>query len=453
MKIVIKNNLRLSQIPEDLQKNLKERLQFPNPKWVENHRMGRWNRGVPKVLKFYHKIRGNGLWIPRGYLRQLILLCRNMNIAYDIEDQRRSLPEISFTFEGGLRSFQQKAVGVMLQKEFGTLSSPTGSGKTVMALYMAAMRKQPVMIVVHTKDLAAQWMERTTEFLNIPKNAIGLIGSGRKQMGEHVTIAMVQSLYKSVDEVMQHIGFLIVDECHRCPSRTFTEAVEGFDARYMLGLSATPWRRDNLSKLIFWYLGDLHYEVGKSQLVESGNILKAKIITRETNFKPFHDPVTEYSQMLSELTADDERNRLIADDIANETKNGEGICLVLSDRKKHCEMLAAILTYKHHIALRIFTGDLSTNERRKILDEMQAGRFNVLIATGQLMGEGFDNKHLSTLFLTTPVKFSGRILQYVGRVLRPAPGKKQALIYDYVDINVDVLKASANARKKIFHTI
>ena len=155
----------------------------------------------------------------------------------------------------------------MLARDFGTLNSATGSGKTIMALYMVARRQQPTLIIVHTKDLAAQWTQRIEAFLGIAADKVGVIGAGKNVVGQEITIALVQSLYKCVEDVAEHIGFLVVDECHRCPSRTFTEAVSGFDARYMLGLSATPWRRDKLSKLIFWHLGDVHHEVDKNRLV------------------------------------------------------------------------------------------------------------------------------------------------------------------------------------------
>ena len=98
----------------------------------------------------------------------------------------------------------------------------------------------------------------------------------------------------------------------------------------------------------------------------------------------------------------------------------------------------------------MFTGDLSTEKRQEVVEQMKQGEPNVLIATGQLIGEGFDNQYLTVLFLSTPVKFSGRLLQYMGRVLRPAPGKKRATIYDYVDIHVDVLRASAKSRQKVY---
>lgn len=446
------NRLKLLEIPEEIRSNLVERLQMLNPKWEENQRMGRWNKGTPKVLRYYRRVGSNGLIIPRGYMRHIILLCRNHKEPLEIDDQRRRCPEVNFRFHGKLKPFQQSAVSMMIKKEFGTLSAPTGSGKTVMALNLIAQRRQPALIIVHTKDLAMQWMERIGEFLDIAPDCIGMIGGGKKVPGKAITVAMVQSLYKCAKEMSPHVGHLVVDECHRAPSRTFTEAVTAFDARYMLGLSATPWRRDKLSRLIFWHLGDIHHEVSKSHLVAKGHILDIEVIIRNTGFKPYFDPVNEYSKMLSELTADDDRNRLIASDIAYEIENGRenGVCLVLSDRKRHCDTLHALLKHRHHVPAGILTGDVNIAQRKQVLQRLNQGELRVLIATGQLIGEGFDHPGLSTLFLTTPVRFSGRVLQYLGRVLRPAKGVKKARVYDYVDIHVQPLVVAAKARQRIY---
>ena len=450
LTITISHNLQLANVPAEIMEILTEKLELLNPKWLENEHMGRWNRGTPKSLRYYDKVGTAGLWIPRGFMRQLVLLCRRHKINYEIDDRRSNLPPRNFSFKGKLRPFQQKAVDEMLAKDFGTLNSATGSGKTIMALYMVARRRQPTLIVVHTKELASQWIERIEAFLGIPSEEVGLIGSGKKVVGKKITVALVQSLYKCAEEIAGQIGFLVVDECHRCPSRTFTEAVTEFDARYMLGLSATPWRRDKLSQLIFWHLGDVHHEVDKAHLVETGNILTAEVIPRETNFKPFYDPVNEYSKMLSELTADTERNVLIASDVALETSTSNGICLVLSDRKAHCENLQALLKYRFKLDAELLTGDLSQGERQKVIERLNQKKAKVVIATGQLIGEGFDCKNLSTLFFATPVSFSGRVLQYLGRVLRPAPGKKKARVFDYIDIHVDILTKAARARQRVY---
>ena len=450
LSITIKENLRLKNVPPDIIQLLTEKLEFLNPKWLENERLGRWNRGTTKVLKYYDKVGKTGLWIPRGYMRQLIVLCRGHNLPYQIDDQRRSLPPVAYSFHGRLKPFQQAAVEDMLSKDFGTLSSATGSGKTVKALYILAQRKQPALIVVHTKDLASQWIERIESFLGIPAQEIGMIGGGKKTIGEKITVALVQSLYKCAEEVAPKIGFIIVDECHRCPSRTFAEAVTSFDSRYMLGLSATPWRRDKLSKLIFWHLGDVHHEVDKDHLIETGAVLAAKVIYRYTEFRTRHDPINEYSKMLSELTTDTDRNILITSDVAQETLNRPGICLVLSDRKAHCENLQTLLRYRNKVRSELLTGDLPVNRRQEVIEKLNANQVKVVVATGQLIGEGFDCRELTTLFLATPISFSGRVLQYLGRVLRPAPGKELARVYDYVDVHVGVLKKAAENRQRVY---
>jgi superfamily II DNA or RNA helicase len=450
LTLTLSHKLRLKGLPPELQQALMEKLEFPNPKWLENERMGRWNRGTPRVLKFYDKVGADGLWIPRGCLRQVLLMCRHMGIDYRLDDRRRRLPPVDFSFRGELRAFQETAVDQMLARDFGTLSAPTGCGKTVMALNMVARRRQPAIVIVHTKDLAAQWVERIDTFLGIPSAECGMIAGGRVKVGPRISVALVQSLYKCAEEVSKHIGFVVADECHRCPSRTFTEAVAGFDARFMLGLSATPWRRDNLSRLIFWHLGDVHHEVDKAGLVAAGEVLPAEVIVRETRFKPFHDPVSEYSKMLSELTADTERNLMIAQDVADEVSQRPGSCLVLSDRRAHCENLQALLRYRFKVDSELMTGEMPVRERQAVVERLNAGRARIVIATGQLIGEGFDCRRLSTLFLATPVRFSGRVLQYLGRVLRPAPGKQKARVFDYVDVQVATLVKAASARKRTY---
>ncbi len=451
-QIILSNRLFLRNPPDFLRNLLVKRLKMTNPKWIENERMGRWNRNTPQYLKFYKKTLKGSLLIPRGYARQLILTCRRQKIPYCLLDKRRTLASVQFEFNGHLRSFQQTAADRLLKKDFGTLSLPTGSGKTVVGLYMVAMRSQPSLVIVHTRDLAYQWIEKIEQFLKIPANKVGLIAAGKFEVGEKITVALVQSLYKCANKVFKKIGFLIVDECHRTPSRTFTEAMSVFDCRYMMGLSATPWRRDKLCKLIFWHLGDLNFHLDRETLVEAGDILRADVIFRETGFKPYHNPTCEYSKMLAELVSDDDRNRMIAEDISKEFKQNSGILLVISDRKAHCEILKAILQFRHHIYSDMLTGDLSMSQRREIFYRLNKGEVKVLIATGQLVGEGLDCSGLSTLFLATPIRFSGRLIQYLGRVLRPAPGKNAGKVYDYVDSHVAPLKAAARNRQRVYQS-
>ncbi|MBW1926327.1 MAG: DEAD/DEAH box helicase family protein [Deltaproteobacteria bacterium] len=296
-------------------------MTFANPKWLENNKRGYWNGRTPKLLKYYERT-ANGLLIPRGFIQQLIGIARAQGIRYRLEDRRRILPEADFSFRGELKPFQKTAVEDVLAHDFGTLSAPTGSGKTVIALYAIAARRQPTILIVHTKELLNQWIDRAETFLGISAKEVGIIGNGKHTIGDRITFATVQSLYKCANEIRDHIGFLVVDECHRAPSRTFTEATLSFDSKYMLGLSATPWRRDKLSRLIYWYIGDVVHEVNSEKLLKTRDILPIKVIARHTNFKTLLNPSEQYSKVLSELTQDATRNELIAQDVAREVQGG-----------------------------------------------------------------------------------------------------------------------------------
>lgn len=437
-------------LPGQVVRELRDRLTFTNPQWEENERRGFSNWQTPKKLCSLEE-EGDTLTMPRGFTRQALGILKRHVVTYEFADHRRTLDPVAFHFQGELRDFQLEAVEAMLPRDFGTLAAPTGSGKTVMALALIAERWQPALIVVHTRELLEQWVDRIGTFLGIPAREVGVIGSGKKKLGGKITVGLVQSLYKCADEVAPHVGFLVVDEAHRAPSRTFTEAVTAFDSRFMLGLSATPWRRDGLSRLIYWHLGDKVHEVDKDALVDAGHVLEAEVIWRRTDFDPTYDPSEEYPRMLSELTQDPARNALIADDVAQEARNSCGVCLVLSDRKAHCEVLSELLS-KRGIKAQVLTGDFCNGERAQVVKALNAGRISVLVATGQLIGEGFDCKELSTLFLATPIRFSGRLLQYLGRVLRPAPGKEKARVYDYVDVGVGVLEHAARVQAGVYRS-
>lgn len=442
MDFTLNSKAVLTNLTPATRKAVEQYLTMPNPKYQEAEKMGRYTRGIDRELRFYEEIPA-GLICPRGCATKIYHLCERMGENIRVVDNRRTLSPVDFTFAGDLRPLQRQAVDGVLTRDSGLLEAGTGAGKTVMALYLIAQRGQPALIMVHTKELLNQWISRIESFLGIPRAEVGIIGAGKSRIGDRITVATVQSLYKRVDDVVPHIGQLVVDETHRAPSRMFTEAVSAFDARYRLGLTATPWRRDGLSKVIFWTMGDITGRIDKQALVQTGNLCQAQVQWVRTEFSPFADASEEYSKALSELTEDETRNRLICKTVSE--NNGHGISLVLSDRKAHCDTLRNILFNGHRVQTEVLTGSTSPKERERIITALQAGECKYLIATGQLIGEGFDLPGISTVFLTTPVKFSGRLIQYIGRALRPAPGKDKAVIFDFVDGH-GVFEASAKAR-------
>lgn len=447
MEIIISNKIELQNIPSTLARIIRERLTVENPKYADAVKMNRWTGGIDEVLRFYQATQ-EGMMLPRGFALQLLRLATQTETPWRIIDQRRTLPEVSFSFQGKLRDYQREAVKDVLSHEFGILNAPTGSGKTTMALHVISARKQPTLIIVHAKELMQQWVDRACQFLNMVPDEIGIIGSGKKRIGERLTVGIVNSIYPIASKIREHFGQIIVDECHHCPSRTFTEAVSAFDCRFMLGLSATPYRRDGLSKLIYWHLGDQVHAVDKGALVKEGSILQPEIITRRTGYVSSYNLTEDYSKGISELTLSHSRNNLIASDVVAYLKENQGPVVLLSDRKQHCETLQGMLV-NQEIAAELLTGDLSATKRREVVEKIRAGQVQAIVATGSLIGEGFDLKALSAMFMCTPVKFKGRVLQYVGRILRPAPGKDRATVFDYVD-DEPVLMASARARQQVY---
>jgi superfamily II DNA or RNA helicase len=447
MKFELKDKIYLNGITTDTYHAIRQLLTIENPAYAEAEKMGRWTGDMEQHLHFYEAI-PNGLACPRGAARKLYNECcayHGENVT--IVDNRRTLDPVNFTFQGELRPLQADAVKGFTRQDMGLLQSPTGAGKTVMALSLIADRKQPALIVVHTKELLNQWVDRIGTFLGIQADEVGIIGNGKFQIGDHITVAMVQTLHKRADEVVPHIGHLILDECHRAPAMQYVKAIEQFDCKYILGLTATPYRRDGLGQVIQWHIGPIAGRINKDALVHAGSLVQAEAVFIPTGHISHTDPAEYYSKALSELTGDLDRNMQIAETVHKH--NGHGITLILSDRREHCETIGDLLHHRHGIKAAVLTGQTPARVRQEIIRQLQSGRCDYLVATGQLIGEGFDLPGISTLVLATPVKFSGRLVQYVGRALRPAPGKGKALILDLVDDH-GVFQAAARSREQVY---
>jgi superfamily II DNA or RNA helicase len=447
MQFILNNRAIMTGIKPETGRHIRNLFTIENPKFTEAEKMGRYTGDLEPELRFYEIIPG-GLSCPRGAAGRLYDICKQHGEAITIVDDRLELDLVDFQFHGTLRPLQADAVSDVMKRDHGTLSAPTGSGKTTMGLFIIAQRKQPALIVVHTRELVNQWVDAIEKFLHIPADEVGVIGGGKFSIGDRVTVALVQSLYKRLNDVSPYIGHIIVDEAHRTPSRVFTQAVDAFPAIYRLGLTATPWRRDGLSRAIFWHLGDVTGQIEKADLLDQGNLCHACVKWIETTFSTALDASEYYSTALSELTQDLDRNLLIAETVTEH--NGTGICLILSDRREHCETLADILRHRHGIEAAVLTGQTPAKEREQIVQDLQSGSCRYLVATGQLIGEGFDLPGIEALVLATPLKFSGRLIQYVGRALRPAPGKDKAVIIDFVDHLEPVFAASARHRADVY---
>jgi len=441
--LTVTSDCLLTGIDLSLEQALKDKLTIENPQYNAAKKYGRWiGKKLKPLLKYYDPV-PEGLRFPRGFANQAVLLCREFCGADpEIIDQRRLLPEAVFIFTGELRPYQEAAVAAATGKSFGVIEAGTGSGKTVMALALIVRRRQPTLVIVHTKELLFQWQERVRTFLDVEP---GQVGDGKFDLAP-ITVGIVNSVRSHLSELLPHFGHLVVDECHRVPANLFTDVVSHFDCHYLLGLSATAFRNDEqMTKLIYYFMGDRLHQVDRDELKATGAILAPRVIRAVTSFTYRYRG--DYQALIKALVCHEGRNLQILSDIVKIVHEDCGTVLVVSDRVDHCRFFVEKLQAKG-VRAELLHGGIDPEKRSAIVAAVQGGEINVLVATLQLIGEGFDCSGLSSLFLTTPITFEGRLLQVIGRIMRPA-ANKQARVFDYLDENVPALMRSARARSLV----
>jgi superfamily II DNA or RNA helicase len=244
-----------------------------------------------------------------------------------------------------------------------------------------------------------------------------------------------------------------VDECHHIPAKTFRKVITKLNPYYLYGLTATPKRKNNDEKLIYIFLGKILHTVSKnfnaqSQTDESEpkKNIETRVIIKNTEIDvPFKVKIDNWQILSKIITFDSNRNQLIIGNIIKEAGNGNK-CLVLTERKEHVEVLSYYLKGQYEIIT--LTGDLSEKQKNEKLKQIESGNFQILIATGQLIGEGTDFQNLNCLFLVYPFSFEGKLIQYIGRIQR---GQNiHGIIYDYRDIKISYLEKFYKKRERYY---
>jgi len=429
-------------VPVALRHAISLALTLPNPAWLDAEANGRSTRDLDPYLSYAHHANDGGLVVPRGAQPRVRALCRDYGVAVEMVDATHMTAPVAFEERVTLSAAQESAVGEVLTRRMGVLEAPAGAGKTIMAMALIARRQQPALIIVHTKELAAQAIARAVAVLGLDEEAIGVVGDGHCTTGERLTVALVQTLARGIPPALLTVGHVVVDECHHIAAEQVAAVVSQFPARYVLGLSATPYRRDKLDRVIGWYLGPTVARIDKADLAD--RLITPRVVKRDTGVVVVGD---SFSEMVSQLVWAPERNALIVADVAQAVAAGRR-CLVLSDRVDHVELLANQLI-AHGIKASALHGGLGKKARAQIVGDLAAGEIDVTVATGSLVGEGFDCPRLDVLFIATPVSFRGRVTQYIGRVSRTAPGKTDAIVVDYCDDN-RMLWSSYRNRKGVY---
>lgn len=427
-----------------------------NPEYYLKMRLHKPIFDTPYILSEYVE-NDHYISIPRGCKDKLMKVF--VNAELNIRDQRCEGHTIEVQFKGTLKEMQKEPVQSLLRNDMGVLHASAGFGKTVMALYAIAHRKCSTLIIVTSKGLKNQWLERIHQFLDIPKeikkkNAyVGEYTGSKKNLKGNLDIATIQSLAKSenLDSLLSPYGMIIVDECHHIPSQSFRTVLRKAKMKWIYGFSATPDRQDGLEKIVYMYCGEKRFETNK-KLIISHREFSQYLIPHFTNIRIL-DKKETYQEIIDDIYRNEHRNFMIANDIITEFRNGR-TCIVLSERVEHLHILYEKI---RDVSCNVFilTSDMKVSKRKQVDEEikqLEGQEKYIILATSKLLGEGFDNPSLDTLFLTLPISDKNRIAQYTGRIHRETAGKSAVYVHDYVDIHIPMMAAMFQKRLFAYQT-
>lgn len=432
--------------------HLKRIASFKNPEFYARQGMRLSTYNIPRIISCAD-MEEDYIALPRGCEDAVVAILEGNQVDYRMEDKTNHGENIAVAFKGQLREEQRAAIASLTAHDNGILNATTAFGKTVTAIGLIAERKVNTLILVHTKTLLDQWKSRLEEFLQIdftedalPKkrgrkkafSPFSTLDSKGNSLHGKIDIALMQSCLEDSDvkPFVRNYGMLIVDECHHVSAVNFERILKYANARYVYGLTATSIRKDGHQPIIFMQCGPIRYSADAKTQMASQTFARL-LIPRFTSYRELTDEKSTYARMVQNMSEDENRNSLIIDDVCEILKEGRSP-IILTNLTAHVETLANALTphCKHVITL---VGSESAKEKRQKMEYLQnlpSSEPLVIVATGKYVGEGFDYPRLDTLFLALPVSWKGIIAQYVGRLHREYPGKKEVRVYDYIDIRI-----------------
>jgi superfamily II DNA or RNA helicase/very-short-patch-repair endonuclease len=460
LELVLGNEIYIARegLPPALRNRLLRIAAFQNPEFYKAQAMRLPTYEKPRVISCAedHPMH---IGLPRGCLDDVEHLFADLGIKSTVRDERNQGQRIGLVFTGELRLEQQAAAQAMLAHDTGVLAATTAFGKTVVAAWLIAQRGVNTLVLVHRRQLLEQWVERLSAFLNITATDIGRIGGGRRKPRGTIDVALIQSLVRKgvVDDCVGDYGHLIVDECHHLSAQSFEQVARRAKARFITGLSATVARKDGHHPIIFMQCGPVRYRVN-ARAQAALRPFEHTVIVRPTGFQsrrgPEPDRRNEFISLSKELVEDEERNRLICDDVIRAVREARSP-LVLTERNRHIDVLAERLSFgvRHLVVLRGGMGKRETEAVRERLARIPHDEERVLLATGKYIGEGFDGPRLDTLFVTLPISWRGTVAQYVGRLHRLHESKREVRVYDYADLDVSMLARMFDRRCRGYEAV
>lgn len=481
INVKISNRLRFcyKDLDSDFFKEIKDSLTYGNPTYFKNKNSGYGTRGIPQKINNYDIEKGKIISIPRGATYKLKEVAKKYNIKINYIDERLDIPH-EFNSDIVLRSYQHKPCKQLVHFQNALIQGVCGCGKTIILLKAIEEIGQKTLIIVHEQKLQKQWLDQVVEHFGIPAEEVGLIGgiSKGKNRVKPITIAMQQSLLRNGIKYRDEFGCVVCDEVHRFAASTFQEVIDLFPAKYRIGATATPKRKDGKHFLVFDQFGKIVAEITDEDLLELGMTHEVKIVVVYTDFKytgeydkrkrkefigsdengnPIYEDVVlekiNYNDLLEKLTTDKDRNRLIFRFLSKEVEN-ENFCILLSDRRKFCHNWQRWLGYEGLEAKLLVGGTEHKEEGDEAIRRIQEeGDLHVVIGT-TVADEGLDIKRLNRGFSATPTATNERrITQQTGRIKRKCDGKTDAVWYYFYDHLVDGFEWHLKLLKKYFNNV
>ncbi len=458
---IVKSNMLYIEkkgISEKALNHLKRLASFKNPEFYKHQAMHLSTHDYPRVISCAD-VTQDYLCLPRGCEADLIEELKSLDVGIHFCDKTNHGRKIDVEFNGQLRDEQTPALDRMLSHDIGILSATTAFGKTVVAIKLIAERRVNTLILVDKVNLLNQWIDRLNQYLvineTLPEEAvlktkrgrkkkrtiIGQLGSGKNNLNGIVDIAVMQSLVRNggVKECIKNYGMIIADECHHASAFTYEMILKAATARYVYGLTATPTRKDGHHPILYMQCGPIRYRDNPKKQAEN-RPFDHFVIPRFTSFRiPFDREEKDIgiNDIYPDMITSDFRNEQIITDVVTSHKLGRN-CVVFSQRTEHIELLTEKLMEEIPDVIKL-TGKIGNKQAREAMfkiREFPSDRNLTIVATGPYIGEGFDEPRLDTLFLVMPISWKGTIQQYAGRLHRLFEGKKEVLIYDYVDVHI-----------------
>lgn len=420
-----------SELPQALANRLVRLAAFQNPDFYKAQamRMSVWDK--PRVIGCAENYPQH-IALPRGCFEAALGLLADNDIKVNICDERFSGTPIEVTFKGTLRQDQEASVEAMLRHETGVLCAPTAFGKTVTAASIIARRGVNTLILVHRTELLKQWQERLQTFLGVGKGVIGVVGGGKTKPTGLIDIAVMQSVSRQgeVSPLVERYGQVIVDECHHVGAVSFDAILKKAKAKFVQGLTATPVRRDGQQPIIFMQCGPIrHTAVSPSSAPHD-----LQVTAKYQHLRLDVPPDCGIQEVFKHLANDQARTTVIAEEIKRAFGQGRKV-LVLTERTEHLQSILKAIECLVPPPF-VLHGRMTRKLRTSLIADLNGLHEDaprILLATGKLVGEGFDHPALDTLILAMPISWKGTLQQYAGRLHRDHSTKTDVRIVDIVD--------------------